>query len=122
MKKILPRALMIVGAIAISGGALLHTSQSVQQVEARLDQIRADIERENQGIDLLEAEWAILNSPYRLERLATDALGMEPSKASEMQTDMSCIPDDDVVPALADGDIQAQPIALTTDPCKPEVP
>ncbi len=119
MKRKFSRAIIMIAVIALSGALLLHTSQSVQQVEAVLDRLNADIAREKQGIEVLEAEWAALNSPYRLERLAVESLGMLPPNAAEMQTDFSCLPEEIAPEGLVaeDAVIKAQPVALVGDDC-----
>jgi hypothetical protein len=49
----------------------------------RVDALRAEIARERDAIRVLEAEWAWLNAPARLQRLVeahADTLGLEPMR------------------------------------------
>lgn len=96
-KRLFARYGLLVAMIAASGGLLLHTSQSVQRAEAEMRGLEKSIERERQTIEVLEAEWAYLNSPYRLERLAEKYLGMVSSEVSYIVPDVGMLPDEDVV-------------------------
>lgn len=93
-KRLFLRYGALVAAIAVSGGLLLHTSQSVQRAESQMHDLKTSIERERQTIDVLQAEWAYLNAPYRLEKLAQQYLGMVPSEASFIVPDLGILQDE----------------------------
>jgi hypothetical protein len=60
----------------------------------RVDALRAEIARERDAIRVLEAEWAWLNAPERLQRLVdanAAALGLEPM-SGERYADIAEIP------------------------------
>lgn len=71
------RYVVLVACICVSGGLLLHTSQLVQHKEAELKRFKSALEREKQMVGVLEAEWAQLNSPSRLEDLVQDHLNLQ---------------------------------------------
>lgn len=71
------RYVVLVLFICASGGLLLHTSQLVQHKEAELTRFKNSLEREKQMVGVLEAEWAQLNSPARLEGLVQDHLNLQ---------------------------------------------
>lgn len=110
-KRLFARYGLLVAMIAASGGLLLQTSQSVQRAEAEMRGLEKSIERERQTIEVLQAEWAYLNSPYRLEKLVQKYLGMVPSEVSYIVPDAGMLPDEDVVVsgeienAVAKGDV-----------------
>mgnify|MGYP006272464951 FL=1 len=62
-----------VGLAIISGALLMITSQLVQNLETRKQELRAQIEREEETIRFLESEWAYLNRPDRLQNLVRAA-------------------------------------------------
>lgn len=94
MKTLLIRYLLVILCVALSGWALLYTSQSVQKAKRELAVIEADIAAENTRIDVLNAEWSYLNSPARLEDLAKKTLDLAPAKVSSkvMLREFSAIP------------------------------
>jgi hypothetical protein len=122
MKKLNSRNFVVLALAGLSGAVLLHVSQNVQKSEDRLAEIEASIDRERETIRVLRAEWAYLNRPDRLERLARDFLDLAPPDPEDLAIEPSHLPeralDDEVVssPALplsASGDLGAQPVAFT---------
>lgn len=91
-KRVIVRYVALFAGIAICGALLLHTSQTVQRKEAALAALQSDLERERQSIEVLEAEWAHLNSPYRLEKLAQQYLNMVPPSAQQIMPDPDALP------------------------------
>jgi hypothetical protein len=106
MKKplLVPYAIIML-CVALSGGMLLQTSQRVQHSEAEVLRLARAIEREKQSIQVLQAEWAHLNAPYRLEKLAQNYLGMVPAASGQILVDARILPEE-VTPLEAglDGD------------------
>ena len=74
---------VMVLAVALGAG-LLYTSQATQDADDVLARLQKAIEREGEAIALLDAEWAYLNSPQRLEKLAVEFYGVETPSASQM--------------------------------------
>ena len=79
--------LVMVLAVALGAG-LLYTSQATQDADDVLARLQKAIEREGEAIALLEAEWAYLNSPQRLEKLAVEFYGVKTPSAAQMMGDM----------------------------------
>lgn len=65
-----PRTLTIYCIAMLAGGLLLHTSQNVQIQQDKRSSLKQSLAEENDRIRMLQAEWAYLNSPERLERLS----------------------------------------------------
>ncbi|MGB0719113.1 MAG: cell division protein FtsL [Bdellovibrionales bacterium] len=78
LKPIRIRTFVVFACAALSGAALLHASQRVQEAENRLVQIQAETDKEQDAIRVLRAEWEYLNNPARLEALAAEFLHMAP--------------------------------------------
>lgn len=92
MKKLISRYALLMLTIAVSGGALMHTSQMVQKAEDERRALERSIEKEKRFIDVLEAEWSYLNSPQRLEILAQDYLDLVGPGAEYMRDDLGELP------------------------------
>tara|TARA_X000001036_G_scaffold439585_1_gene491280 strand:+ start:3776 stop:4318 length:543 start_codon:yes stop_codon:yes gene_type:complete len=82
MRIIKPRTFVIMAMLGVSIAALLHTSQSVRRAERQVSVLKASIEREEEKIRVLNAEWVHLNRPDRLERLASEFLDLVPPSLS----------------------------------------
>ena len=91
MKVRLSSLLAMTGAI-LTGTLLFWTSQKVQISEARLRQIREAVAGEENTIRVLNAEWAYLTRPDRLEHLAKTYLGMKPVSPDQVAAGPESIP------------------------------
>lgn len=76
MKLHLKTALVLCFAI-LSGALLVYTSQTVQNAQRDLRLTRAAAQKEMQTIRVLQAEWAFLSAPDRLETLAGERLDLQ---------------------------------------------
>lgn len=56
-------------AVSIMAGAVFHTSQSAGEIESRIKEMNSALINERQSIRVLEAEWAYLTRPQRIEEL-----------------------------------------------------
>ena len=71
--------------LAVASGALLFmTAQAVQENRAELAEMHEKLARERAAIRVLEAEWAYLDRPQRLERLAKAHLDLQPPMATQV--------------------------------------
>lgn len=93
MKRIRLRTIVIFSLAVLSGALLLYTSQNVQQAEHQLRQIQSSIAQEEEAIRVLNAEWAYLNSPERLEELAAEYLRLAPAAPGQIVPESSALPD-----------------------------
>ena len=73
--------LIVAGAVALG---LYQVKYEVQRLEEELQQVRNDIRQDRVALHVLEAEWAYLNRPERLQRLAAKHLDMGPSGAKQV--------------------------------------
>ena len=107
MKGIKLRTFVVFALAALSGVALLHTSQRVQHAEEVLAGLQSELGHEEETMRVLRAEWEYLNRPERLERLATEFLDLVPPAPEKMPDGMV-----DEASGLADrliDETQAQP-------------
>jgi len=93
MKKSLLKYGFVLVLLALSASGLMRVSQSVQKVERDIAATDRAIEREQEKIRVLRAEWAYLNNPARLESLALDAFGLDKVDMSSVVSTPSSIPE-----------------------------
>lgn len=79
------------------GVLLFWTSQSVQTRENELAKARKNLARELETVRVLSVEWDYLNRPQRLEKLASEQLGMKPAGSKEVLRAVSEIPEPVIV-------------------------
>lgn len=78
----------------LAGAALFWFSQQVQQLESQKKKLEKEIGNEEDGIRVLNAEWAYLNRPDRLETLVTNYLGtMVQNDPENLLQDVNAIPE-----------------------------
>ncbi len=99
MKKFLSRYIVVLFIAGLSGGMLLHTSHNVELAEEDLRELKNALQREQDEIRVLHAEWAYLNRPDRLEILAGQYLDLLPPQPGQMLADPAALPDP-FIPAL----------------------
>ncbi len=68
------RVALIYMCVLISGIGLIHISKNVRDAEREYKKLEREIESEQSLMRVLEAEWAYLNAPDRLEALAAKYL------------------------------------------------
>lgn len=93
MRKTLCVTSVMAVAIALSGSLLLNVSHSVQKLEKQVEQRKVEIVKKEEAIRVLEAEWAYLNSPERLEQIAIDILGMSCPDPDDLILGMESVPE-----------------------------
>lgn len=71
---------LLVGASVM----LYHTSYRVQQTERQITQARTQRAVELERIHVLEAEWAALTAPARLQRLAGKFMPLQPLATAQV--------------------------------------
>ncbi|WP_137178404.1 hypothetical protein [Roseomonas sp. AR75] len=73
-----PFTLLCFFAFAGAGAWLYQIKHAVAVKDRELTEIRRQTEQARQRIDILRAEWALLNEPDRLRQTATQVLALEP--------------------------------------------
>jgi hypothetical protein len=73
-----PFTLLCFGAFATAGAWLYQVKHQVAMKDRELVEIRRQTEQARQRLDILRAEWALLNEPDRLRKTATRVLSLEP--------------------------------------------
>lgn len=84
--------LLVFVLMVASGSALMVISHKVHIEEVRIARLDRSIAREKEAIRNLDAEWAYLNNPERLEKLASKYLDLVPPTNRDMQSDFSVLP------------------------------
>ena len=64
--------------------ALFAMKDQVRRLEGELHDLRRAVDDERVAIDRLETEWAILNQPGRIARLASAYVGLQPAKPGQI--------------------------------------
>jgi len=80
------RALGMIGLVlaVIVACVLYALKDQVQRLEGELHRARAAVAAERVALDRLRTEWALLNQPGRLERLAGKHLGLVPAQPGQI--------------------------------------
>lgn len=76
-------ALMWLALAGVAGAVLFETSYEVQEMEEQLAALNRHILAEQEAIQILRAEWSLLNEPTRLERLADAHTPLKPLEARQ---------------------------------------
>ncbi len=64
--------------------ALFAMKDQVRRLEGELHDLRAAVRDEEDAIDRLETEWAVLNHPGRIARLAAAHVGLQPAQPGQI--------------------------------------
>lgn len=84
----------VVFALVVGSGALLmDVSHRVQRMERQVVKADRAIARKQEAIRVLKAEWAYLNNPIRLERLAKSGLALDAPDSADLISEGAHIPD-----------------------------
>lgn len=122
-------SLMLLGMAAVAGAVLFETSFKVQELEESLSAVNRQIVAEHDAIQVLHAEWALLNEPSRLDHLAKEFLPLQPAETRQYAAIATIpdrkIPDPALIPVVsANGTlvprIKPIPIAARPAPVTPK--
>lgn len=92
MRNVILKHLIVFIVLAVSGGFLMHTSHSVQRLEKEVRTNEKLMEQEEEAIRILKAEWAYLNTPERLEKMARHGLHMDVPETKKVISDPENLP------------------------------
>lgn len=73
-------------AVGLAASVLFHVKDAVRALEQELAGEVVRVERLNEEIDVLEAEWAFLNRPERLATLAERHLELAPLEPTQISS------------------------------------
>tara|TARA_Y100001970_G_scaffold294367_1_gene451768 strand:- start:15427 stop:15720 length:294 start_codon:yes stop_codon:yes gene_type:complete len=79
-----PRVILWIGLAAIVGVSLFVVKYEVQSLDEHLLGLEKEKLVTERSIHVLEAEWAHLNHPERLERLAKKYLNLHPANPKQL--------------------------------------
>ncbi|SOE11230.1 hypothetical protein SAMN05877838_0821 [Hoeflea halophila] len=107
--------LVLVGAMIAAATITYQIKHAAEEKLAEVRELQAEIRLQEETIDLLEADWSLLNQPSRLQRLSTAfeaELGLRPIEPEQMaESDELPGRASDFEPLLAEGETDAE---LTT--------
>jgi|GEM_PF-6005594 len=72
------------GLLAVAQAFLFHISYQVRELEGTLGEVRQQIVAEREALTVLGADWALLNDPSRLLRLAHKHLPLQPTAGVQL--------------------------------------
>lgn len=79
--------LVLVGAMIAAATVTYQIKHAAEEKLAQVRELQAEIRLQEETIDLLEADWSLLNQPSRLQRLSTAfeaELGLKPITPEQM--------------------------------------
>lgn len=107
--------LLLIGAMIAAATVTYQIKHTVEEKQSQMRELQAEIRLQEETIDLLEADWSLLNQPSRLQRLSTAfeaELGLKPIAPTQMaQPEELPGRASDFEPLIADGAADAD---LTT--------
>jgi len=71
-------------AAVLAAFALFAMKDQVRRLEGELHDLREAVRDEQDAIDRLETEWAVLNHPGRVARLAAEHVGLQPAQPGQI--------------------------------------
>ena len=99
--------LVLFAVLCVMGACVYHVANLYQTAERQMRRLDVAIERERENIRVLNAEWAFLTNPVRLEKLAQNYLHLQAMDGSQLVT-VSAVPMREALNELyPDADTQA---------------
>jgi cell division protein FtsL len=115
---------LVLGLVALAY-VIYEVKYEARALDTEIAGLKKDIEAERDGVALLRAEWSLLNSPERIERLAEKHLKLAPARPSQLVT-LETLKDSDfewsalMAKEEASRPAAAKAVADKTDPAKTE--
>lgn len=79
-----PLYLICLSILLISGYGLFHVKHRVQNLKRDLYETQRQLKENREAIHVLKAEWAYLNQPSRLKKLASKHLDLKHIEAKQL--------------------------------------
>lgn len=106
--------------LSVSAFALYKVKFQVQTLRAQIADVSRDLERERESLNVVAAEWAYLNRPDRLRKLADTYLSSQVMTVDQI-ADVEAIPFPQALEARAPVDSSITPVSQKTmDPSEAE--
>ena len=74
---------VLVVCLLVAAFAVYSLEYSIKKDEREIARIKAETRRAHETIRLLDAEWAMLSRPERLQRLVAEHLKLQPVRANQ---------------------------------------
>lgn len=103
--------LIVFAMVFASGSAVMTVSHRVHLEEREIAKIKKEILKAKESIRVLEAEWAYLNNPERLEYIATQYLSLTPPVNEQLASSFLILPQNQVAEEQLDSEILVRPEA-----------
>lgn len=118
---------MLITCIIALGALLMDVSHRVQRAERQIARVNNNIEAEQENIRVLKAEWAFLNAPERLEKLAKEGLDLAAPSSDALVSDIQSLPENVPTPSqkpssAVSSSPQISPLFVETSLKTPSVP
>ena len=107
MRAFILKYVIVFTLVILSGAMLMDVSHRVQRAERQIARTDRAIAQEQENIRVLKAEWAYLNNPERLERLAVEGLDLSAPQTSTLISNPDILPD--TLPRIPSPKAQSQP-------------
>jgi hypothetical protein len=113
-----------VAVIMVSAFGLYRVKYEVQSIRAQIRETSAELAQERESLHVVAAEWAYLNRPERLQRLAEKYLNTDPTNEHlnvSQVAEVEAIPFPQIMQASADFEDENHitPISYRKDSAKP---
>lgn len=80
-------ALLWLVLIVASASGLYTVKYRVQAIQTEVTKVTRDLEQERESLRVVEAEWAYLTRPERIQKLATRYLKLQPVQTRQIASD-----------------------------------
>lgn len=107
--------LAAIGLAVGTAATLYQVKYEVRLLEQEARELHRNVTRERQAIQVLDAEWAFMNQPSRIQDLAERYLDLKPTKPSQI-TSIDRLPMRPVQPETAPGAGGADPLVAENTP------
>lgn len=79
-----PRAMLSLVLFVAAASGLYVVKYRVQAIQVEITALNKQLEQERESMRVVEAEWAYLSRPERIQRLSAEYLKLQPVQPSQM--------------------------------------